>query len=533
MLIHKETRSLVLHVRPEKVATIQQIFPRHSRIVPYEGHELLAVRHDLETVKVLRNMGINAPSPIRHYYDWPRPARFAQVFDHQYATADFLTLHPKCFVLNEMGTSKTASSIWAADYLMQLGKVRKVLVACTLSTMESVWMNEMFDVAMHRSSTVLHADAETRRERLQHDVDFYIINHSGLKILKRELIERQDIDLVIVDEASVYRNAQTDAYSVLEAIARVKPRLWLLTGAPCPNAPTDAWALARLVNKALVPAHFTQFKRKTMSQVSTYKWVPRPGSHELAHAALQPAIRFKKADCLSLPPVTFTSKRVPIAPEQLKLYDQMKQHLVIQAQATQVTAANAADAISKLRQILCGAIKTATGDYAAIAHEPRLKVLCETIEEAAAKVLVIVPFKGIARVLCDELNAWHAKKGDGRRVALVNGDVTMKDRNTIFQDFRDDDTLTELVCHPAVMAHGLNMTQADMLIFYAPIYSNDQSGQVMDRINRPGQIRHMTICRLVANALEQGIYAMVEQKRQSQENMLALYQKEVLGDINI
>jgi SNF2 family DNA or RNA helicase len=144
-------------------------------------------------------------------------------------------------------------------------------------------------------------------------------------------------------------------------------------------------------------------------------------------------------------------------------------------------------------------------------------------------VLVIVPFKGIARVLEEELNDWHGSKGDGQRVKLVNGDVTLNERNRIFQDFRDDLTLNELVCHPAVMAHGLNMTQADMVIFYAPIYSNDQSGQVMDRINRPGQNRHMTIGRIVASPLEQAIYAMVEGRQRQQMNMLDLFNKEVLS----
>lgn len=531
MIVHKDSKSLILRIHPEKVDVIRQTFPGHSREIVYQGERLLAVAHTIPIVKVLRNMGVRAPSPIRYYYDWPRPARFDDVFDHQYATADFLTLHTKCFVLNEMGTSKTASALWAADYLMRLGKVKKVLIACTLSTMDSVWRNELFDVCMHRSAVVLHADADKRRELLQHDVDFYIINHSGLKILRKELIARTDIDLVIVDEVSVFRNAQTEAYETLEAIVRSKPRLWLLTGAPCPNAPTDAWALARLVNKSLVPSHFTQFKRKTMMQVSTYKWVPRPGSHVTAYAALQPAIRFKKSDCLSLPPVTFSTRKVTLTKEQADAYAQMKTHLVMTSLGgAQVSAVNAADGISKLRQILCGAVKLPDGSYHTIPHGPRLQELCDTIDQAAAKVLIIVPFKGIARVLCEELNAWHAGRGDGKRVELVNGDVSMSKRNTIFQDFRDDPALNELVCHPAVMAHGLNMTQADMLIFYAPIYSNDQSGQVMDRINRPGQKRHMTIVRLQANPLEQGIYGMVEQRRVTQENMLSLYRKEVLGD---
>ena len=528
MIVHTPSKSLILHVRPDKANALRGIFPAHHKTVHHEGHELLALPHSLAVVKVLRNMGIRAPSPIRYYYDWPRPARFAQVFDHQYTTAEFLTLHPKCFVLNEMGTSKTASALWAADYLMKVGRVKKVLIVATLSTLESVWLNEIFDVCMHRTALVLHADAEKRKEMLARDVDFYIINHGGVKIVANEVIRRKDIDLIIVDEASVYRNAQTDQYEVIERVTRDK-KLWLLTGAPAPNAPTDVWALARLVNKALVPAHFTQFKRKTMAQVSTYKWVPRPGSHEMAYAALQPAIRFKKSDCLTLPPVTYTSRKCDLTPEQAKAYDQMKLHLVAEAQAQPITAVNAADKISKLRQILCGAIKDATGQYLYLPHGPRLKVLQEYIEQAAAKVLIIVPFKGIARVLEEELNDWHNSKGDGKYVKLVNGDVTPTERNRIFQEFRDDPLLSELVCHPQVMAHGLNMTQADMVVFYAPIYSNDQSGQVMDRINRPGQKMHMTIGRIVASPMEQTIYAMVEGKQQGQMNMLDLFRKEVVG----
>ena len=162
-------------------------------------------------------------------------------------------------------------------------------------------------------------------------------------------------------------------------------------------------------------------------------------------------------------------------------------------------------------------------------HGKRLKILQEYIEQAAAKVLIIVPFKGIARVLEQELNDWHNAKGDGLRCKLVNGDVTLTERNRIFQDFRDNPDLNELVCHPAVMAHGLNMTQADMVVFYAPIHSNDQSGQVMDRINRPGQQRHMTVGRIVASPLEQEIYAGVEGKQRGQLNMLELFNREVLG----
>lgn len=527
MLVHTPSKSLLLHVRPETVATLQQIFPAHHKMVEYQGQEIIALPHNLQVVRVLRNMGMKAPSPIRHYYNWPRPARFEQVYDHQIATAEFLTLHPRCFVLNEMGTSKTASALWALDYMMDIGYVKKVLIGCTMSTMRPVWLNECFDVCMHRSAVVLHGSADKRRELLASGADINIINHDGLKIILSELEKRPDIDMVVIDEASVYRNAGTDAYEVLQKVAKGR-KLWLMSGAPCPNAPTDAWALARLVAPSRVPAHFTAFKRKTMQQVSTYKWVPKPGSHETAFEAMQPAIRFKKSECLQLPPLVVVDREAELSQEQNKAYEQMKVNLVASVGGAQLTAANAADGISKLRQILCGAVKdTTTGEYVPLDHTKRFNVLTECIEQAAAKTLVIAPFKGIARLLTEELQQWHDKKKDGKRVALVNGDVSQRDRDQIFQDFRDDPALNELVCHPAVMAHGLTLTQADMLVFYAPIYSNDQSMQVKDRINRPGQKLSMTIVRIAANALERSIYASLDSRTQTQDNMLELYKMEL------
>jgi SNF2 family DNA or RNA helicase len=495
--------------------------------VDYEGHNV-AVPHNLKVTKILRNMGIKAPSPIRYYYDFPRPARFKDVFDHQIETAEFCTVHSRLFVLNEMGTSKTASACWAADYLMATKVIKKVLIVSPLSTLEMVWQTELFDVCMHRTAVVLHGTADQRKTKLAADCDFYIINPDGLKIIAADLAKRKDIDLIIVDEAADYRNAQTGRYEVLEKAAKNR-RLWLLTGAPCPNAPTDAWALAKLVDKSRVPEYFTSFKRLTMAQISTYKWVPKPGSHAIAYQAMQPAIRFKKADCLTLPPVTFTSRACTMSKEQDEMYQEMKNHLVAEAKSGAVlSAANAADKISKLRQIMCGAIKVGDGDdYEVIPHEPRFKVLTESIKQASAKVLIIVPFKGIARVLQEELDEWHNANGDGQYSKLVNGDVSLNDRSRIFQDFRDDPNLNELVCHPKVMSHGLTLTQADMVIFYAPIYSNDQSMQVMDRINRPGQTKKMTILKIVMNSLEQGVYAMVEGKRDGLLDILSLYKNEL------
>ena len=74
------------------------------------------------------------PSPITRDYDWPGLYR---PFKHQRTTAEFLSVHKRAFCFNEAGTGKTSSVIWAADYLMKQGLVKRVLVICPLSIMYS------------------------------------------------------------------------------------------------------------------------------------------------------------------------------------------------------------------------------------------------------------------------------------------------------------------------------------------------------------------------------------------------------------
>ena len=102
MIVDTPSNSLLLRLRQPEL--VSKVIPRWSKPIDYQGHNM-AVKFDLDVVKVLRNMGVKAPSPIRYNYHWPRPARFKSVFDHQITSAEFLTFHQRAFVLNEMGTS--------------------------------------------------------------------------------------------------------------------------------------------------------------------------------------------------------------------------------------------------------------------------------------------------------------------------------------------------------------------------------------------------------------------------------------------
>lgn len=518
MLIHLDSRSLLLRTsRPQMVS---DLLPGLTREVDYQGHNL-AVAHRMDTTWVMRNLGIEAPSPILHYYDWPKLRGEFSPMVHQMATAEFCTLHRKGFVLNQMGTGKTASAIWAADYLIREGYIKKVLVITPLSTVELVWAREIVSVTPHNSRVVLTGTKVNRLKKLDGGARFDIINYDGVEVIADALVQAK-YDLVIVDEASAYTNGRTTRYKVLKALLAHNPMLWLLTGTPCAQAPTQAFALAQLVNPKLVPKSFTQWRQETMVKVSDYKWVPRHDAAAKVYAALQPAILVRKEDCIDLPPLTTIYSQCELSDEQTKALKLMLNKGKSELRAGEVTAVNAADRMNKLRQIMCGSVKDMElGDdaYQELDYNPRFSVLLENIERAEGKVIIIVPFKGILRSLTARLNKHF--ENDGKHFGMLNGDVT--DRVSVVDDFKDNPDCMGLICHPKVMSHGLTLTEADVMIFYAPIDSAEQYLQVVERINRPGQKRRMTVIRMCAHHIEQRRYENLDANADQQASVFDLF----------
>jgi SNF2 family DNA or RNA helicase len=515
MIVHKQSNSLILKLRDP--STVTNVVPR-ARVVKYKGVDLTQVHFGLDEVRVLRNLGINAPSPVKYNYKWE--GKYTP-FTHQVTTTEFLTLNPRAICLNDMGTGKSLSALWAADYLMQKNVRRKAIIVSPMSTMDSVWANE---IRMHfmftRTCAVLHGTRERRLKLLALDVDFYIINHDGLKVIGDEIAKRNDIDLWILDEAAVYRNSQTSRFKSMVKLLRPTDWVWLMTGTPCPVAPTDAWALAKLMGSTKAPKYFNTFKHATMEQITQYKWVPRPGAFDQAYAILQPGIRFKKSDCLDLPPVTMQYRHCDLTPSQHKTYKDMHQELVASVQGKEITAANAAVKLSKLLQICCGVLYDGNGGHALVDAKNRLELVEEICEEAANKVIIFVPFTAALNMVADHLRQrWT--------VEVVDGSTSPTERKRIFDAFQQSPDPRILVAHPKTTAHGLTLTQADTTIWYAPIFSLEIFEQANNRMDRPGQRNPMTVVMLESTGMESSIYAALRSKGRMQDSVLELYKKEV------
>ena len=484
----------------------------HVQVLVYWGIQ------EVQTLTRLLDVSHKIPSPIEKHYGWPG---MFQPFDHQRDTSRFLTLHRRAFCFNEAGTGKTSAAIWAADYLMNQGLIKRVLVVCPLSIMQSAWQADLFKTAMHRTCAIAHGSK--RRRVIQADYDFVIINYDGVNA-EREAIENEDFDLIIIDEANAYKNPSTVRWKTLAKIIKPSTYLWMMTGTPASQSPEDAFGLAKLVNPSNVPKYKTAWKDMVMVQASRFKWHPKPTARDIVFKALQPAIRYEKDQCLDLPDVMYQTREVPLTGQASAYYKELVKEMQIQAAGETISTVNAAASLTKLLQLSGGAVYTDDHNIIEFDVSPRLQVLKEVMDEALHKVIVFIPYKHTIKLVQDSLTK------EGVSTEIISGDVSANERSAIFNRFQTTNDPQVLLIQPQSASHGVTLTAASIVVFWSPVMSVETYLQCIARIDRVGQKNKMTVIHLQGSEVERRMYKMLQGKVDMHEKLVDLYREEIKGE---
>ena len=450
-------------------------------------------------------------------YSWPGAH---QPMQHQRETAIFLATNQRAFCFNEQGTGKTASAIWAADCLLEQEIINRVLVICPLSIMQSAWQADLFKFAVHRKVAIAYGERIKRKAIIASDADFVIINYDGVEIVADD-IKNGGFDLIIIDEANAYKTVTTQRWKTLNSIITKDTWLWLMTGTPAAQNPTDAYGLAKICVPERVPKFFGSFRDQTMLNISKFKWMPKPTANQVVFNALQPAIRFTKKECLDLPEVTHVFRDAPLTPQQDKFYKLLKKEMLMVAAGEEISTVNAAVNINKLLQISGGAVYSDTGAIIEFDVSNRLRVVEEVINESSQKVLVFVPFTHTIELLKEHL------RGVGITCDVINGAVPVNKRTDIFKRFQETLYPKVLIIQPQAAAHGVTLTAADTIIWYAPVTSIETYLQANARIDRQGQKNAMTVVHIKGSPVEDRLYNMLRNKLSVHDKLIDLYKNEV------
>lgn len=505
----------VVGVPPNK--GLDQLFPGVRVLATRDGARLL-LPHTIDVTKLLRNMDIDVPAPVLSQYDWCKP--FHPPFDVQKKTVAMMTMHHRAYVLNGMGTGKTKSAIWAYDYLRCNNLAKKMLVVAPLSTLSFTWAREFFETANHLKVVVLHGARAKRLEKLASDADVYIINHDGVRVIYDELMKRTDIDTIVIDELAAYRNYSASRTKMMAKVTQRMLWAWGMTGSPTPTAPTDVYGQAKVVTPASVPKFFNRFRDALMQRITQFKYVPKHDATEKAFAVLQPAVRYTLNDIVELPELVERMVQVDLGKKQGQIYQTMLTHSRALLAAGEVSAMNAGALMNKLLQISTGYVYDSKHNVQVLDNDLRLQRLTDDVNACNEKALVFVPFKHTLQGVYDHL------ANEGIECAAVSGDTPQGQRGQIFNAFQNTSKYKVIVAHPQCMSHGLTLTAATLIVWFAPITSLETFDQANARIRRVGQKNKQLVLMYWSTSIEKKVYSILRKKQSVQLQLLQMFEED-------
>jgi SNF2 family DNA or RNA helicase len=281
--------------------------------------------------------------------------------------------------------------------------------------------------------------------------------------------------------------------------------------------------LAKLVNHDAVPKFFGAFRDRVMIKLSQYRWAPRGDAQAIVHQVLQPAIRFTKEECLDLPDMLYSTREVPLTPQQSKYYDAIRKQMAVIAAGSEVTAVNAASMLNKLLQISQGAVYTDDRDVVEFDVDNRVNELLDVIAGTNEKVLVFVPYRHTLEMLNDRVIK------AGYTTATIHGGVAANKRAEIIKQFQTEDDPRVLIMVPQATAHGITLTRANQVVWWGPVSSTEIYIQANARAHRAGQKNCVTVTHLQGSPVERRVYSMLQNKVDLHQALVDLY-KQVLDD---
>lgn len=472
---------------------------------------------------------MDAPVKTFSIADYTWPAFMSRVpFAHQKITVGFLLKNKRALVLNDMGTGKTLSALWAADILMTAGKIRRVLVISPLSTMRSVWFNEVSLNMPHRSVIIAHGNAQIRDAALKSQHNFVIMNHDGIKAEEATIIAQQ-FDIIVIDELTAFsaNSARTKAMTRIadhqdRAVNRLRKGdggVWGMTGDMTPNNPVQAFYQCKIVvpHSKWLPKWMGQFRDACMMKINDMVSVPKPEAPQIVAMVAQPAIRFTREQCLDLPETTYQTLDTELTSEQIRYYAIMREKALIEEGSESITAANAAVKLNKLMQISAGAVKNDDGEIVEIGCQPRMDALEELfLQTPQRKLVVFAVFRASIEMIVREM------RSRGYSIDCIHGDVNQNKRAELIGRFQAGD-LEILVLQPQSSAHGITLTAASTVVWFSLVPSGELFHQGNARIVRAGQTRTTFIYMFVSTKAERHVSQILQRKGDLSKEILQLF----------
>lgn len=369
-----------------------------------------------------------------------------------------------------------------------------------------------------------------------------------------------DYDTIVADESHYLGNwasGQTQAAIELSAKA---VRRYCLSGTPGDD-PRKLYGQLYFLSPALVPLPYHKFEEHHVvySPKNKHVVVGFRFLNELNERFRSVALRMKKSDCLDLPPVTTVDLHFDLGVAQRARYNELVMEMAMSvtpellyaeparvteefaAQRQSVRLPHGATRVNKMLQVLSGFVIQGA-DYSICDACPRMEACvaakirpytkkCEVVQAAPERRVLrdienpkldlykeqlalildtdetnkVIVWANLTEEL-DDLEA--ATKALGVGYVRVDGATLARQKRI---DKFQDDAKCRVYIGQVSTGIGITLTAANYTLFYSLPWDPLQYRQAMDRNNRPGQRRAMTVYRLLTSDASWGLDRYVAQ----------------------
>jgi len=438
-------------------------------------------------------------------------------FAHQYDMMYLQMKHKRFYNFGDMGSMKTASVIWTFDILRYHSKAKRLLVIAPLSILESVWIEELKNIAPHLKFALMHGPKADRLRAISSNADVVVTNHDCVRNYYVEIINAK-FDMIAIDECTAFKHWGSERSKSMKKICDRARSVIGMTGTPITTGAMDAYGLAKCINPIMLPTpYMTKFRNMVMYQITMYEYEHKPDWKKIVHETLQPSIYVKTEDCVNMPPITFETRRVTPHKDLQAAYKTMVKQQLIELASGDISAVNAGVKYGKLLQIANGAVIKDNGEIHRLPIGSKLNEVESVFHESGKKLIVFIQHIAVGTVLEEYFR-------DKCRCAFVYGDTKIKRRTEVFNDFQKGD-LEMLIAQVSVAAHGLTLTSSSHICYFGPVMGVEKFLQSIARIRRTGQTRHQHIIKLSSCRVEEMLYDKLDSGKLNNQDILDMYKE--------
>lgn len=418
----------------------------------------------------------------------------------------------------DMGLGKTVITLTAVnDLKYNRFAISRVLVIAPKKVAESTWSKEAAKWGHLKHLRVIQVlgSAQKRIRALNTPGDVWVINRENVQWLVDYYRNAWPFDMVVIDEASSFKNHQAKRFKALTWVRGHMIRIVELTGTPAPNGLIDLWAQVYLLDEGKrlgkKITHFREryFEPDQRNAQQVFSYAPKPGADDVIQQLIGDiCVSMKAEDYLELPDCITVDVPVLLDPKAKAAYEKLEREMLLEVDEATIDAGTAAVLTNKLLQLCNGAVYDESRNPVEI-HKCKIEAFLELVEGLNGQpALVFYNFQH------DLIRIKKALAGSGLRIRELRTPQDETDWNNRQVDI--------LLAHPASAAYGLNLQDGgNHVIWFGLNWSLELYQQANKRLHRQGQKQKVIIHHLVVEGgVDEDVIAALEDKGATQDRLM-------------